>query len=117
MSAYTQEPSTTLFASAAKADAKEGTSNEFVEDNGESNVVSEIYSDVSSDVTQESPCPSGDMPESDESKASMAENPFDSEASKILFEALDELQSCNAKQYIKTPQVSATLPSYPSHGL
>lgn len=39
-------------------------------------------------------------------QASMAENPFESEASQVLFEAFDQLHSCNAKKYIDVPQVS-----------
>lgn len=33
-------------------------------------------------------------------------NPFDSESSRILFDAIDQLQSCDAGQDIDIPQVS-----------
>ncbi|KAK5627842.1 hypothetical protein RRF57_003557 [Xylaria bambusicola] len=37
---------------------------------------------------------------------SIPENPFDSESSRILFDAVDQLQHCGASRHIATPQVS-----------
>lgn len=42
-------------------------------------------------------------------EAPLNENPFDSESSRILFDAIDQLQSCDAGQDVDIPQVS--LPS------
>lgn len=38
--------------------------------------------------------------------APLAEDPFESKASRILFDAIDRLQSCNIKKEINSPQVS-----------
>lgn len=47
-------------------------------------------------------------PESSQaSKSALPEDPFESAASKLLFEAIDKLQSCNARRYMNNiPQVS-----------
>lgn len=41
-------------------------------------------------------------------QTALPEDPFESAASKVLFEAIDKLQSCNARRYMNNiPQVSS----------
>jgi len=50
----------------------------------------------------------GGLPTRNHTKAesSIAENPFDTEASRVLFDAIDRFQSCGAGEYIDIPQVN-----------
>lgn len=50
-------------------------------------------------------------PVRDLSEEPLTENPFDSESSRILFDAIDQLQSCDAGQDIDIPQVSNLKPA------
>ena len=73
-------------------------------------------SDEDADNTTSSPSfgltpPSDTDTDTNTPQASMAENPFESEASQVLFEALDQLHTCNAKHYIDVPQVSLQSPA------
>lgn len=48
---------------------------------------------------------SSDIEASENGEVSIAENPFDSKASRVLFDAIDHFQSCGAGEYIDIPQV------------
>lgn len=45
-------------------------------------------------------------PDSTSSKDELLKDPFASKSSQILFDAIDQLQSCDASQDIDIPQVS-----------
>ncbi|EFQ33878.1 uncharacterized protein GLRG_09022 [Colletotrichum graminicola M1.001] len=48
-----------------------------------------------------SPCSENEL---GQGERSIPENPFDSESSRILFEAIDRLQSCGVSQEVAIPQ-------------
>jgi hypothetical protein len=62
------------------------------------------WSDRSTSQDQISKSPSTD---NDVVEDVIVENPFDSESSRILFDAIDQLQSCDAGRDIDIPQVGS----------
>lgn len=70
---------------------------EFAHSTSETQVASEAASDTASTISA-----------FEEAPEIILENPFSNENSRILFDAIDQIQSCGAGQDIQVPQVSTS---------